>query len=211
MLTPFDILYFWKDLVLNSAVYDRATRNTKQHQDKEEPVRHVTWFLLYTHLLMWTLTVFIFCCCKLVSSNWQEKLFSDFSLSTEVHSGSHWSITDIILLKPHYRGINKSCQKLWICIEALGNLWVGFIIWEDRLNKETPCHGLKCKILKVATSELLNAFWEHGPLGFANMKTFEGQFSYDNYFMKKKCLIKLSYWLKRVISTSIEHIFILLK
>lgn len=28
----------------------------------------------------------------------------------------------------------------------------------EQTDKETPCHGLKCKILRVATSELLNAF-----------------------------------------------------
>lgn len=65
-----------------------------------------------------------------------------------------------------------SCQKLWICTEALGNLWAGFIIWEDRLHKETLLNEPKFKILKVATSELVNAFWEYRSLDFANMKTF---------------------------------------
>lgn len=155
-----------------------CVRQNKKHQTAPRPgrtpVKHVTLFPVYTHLIMWTLTVFIFCCCKLVSSNSYEKLKLSygFSLSTELHSGSHWSITNTVPLKSHYHGINMSCQKLWICTEALGNLWAGFIIWEGRLHKETLLNEPKFKILKVATSELVNAFWEYRSLGFANMKTF---------------------------------------
>lgn len=65
-----------------------------------------------------------------------------------------------------------SCQKLRICTEALGNLWAGFSIWEDRLHKETPLNEPKFKILKVATSQLVHAFWKYRSLGFANMKAF---------------------------------------
>jgi len=142
---------------------------------RRTPVKRVVLFPLYIHLIMWTLSVFnIFCCCKLVSSNWYEKLkfFCDFSPSTELHSGSRCSVTNAIPLKPHHHGINTSCQKAWICTEALGNLWVGFIVWEDRLHRETLLNEPTFKVLEVATSEPVNAFWEYRSLGFANMKTF---------------------------------------
>lgn len=57
----------------------------------------------------------------------------------------------------------------------------------------------KLKILTVATFKLANAFSESRSLGFVNMKTlFEGQFSYDNYFILKKnvCFIKDRFFLQ---------------